>query len=193
MCERGDRVAVEVKVGGAILDFDATAESSGRAGDSILIKTPATADHSRQNSRQRARSGWKNKMTRLILFLIPISVFAQLGASPGSLFSASGRLADSARDVRASEVNDIVTIVVNESQRQPSSAAPRTPPANPHGRRLHLPGLTRHHDAQADQPCSAQLTIRSWLLTRDRRRANLSLSTTISRARGRSPHSTGIW
>ena len=38
--ERGDLVAVEVKVGGAILDFDATAESSGRAGDSILIKNP---------------------------------------------------------------------------------------------------------------------------------------------------------
>jgi|HubBroStandDraft_3_1064219.scaffolds.fasta_scaffold301336_2 flagellar L-ring protein precursor FlgH len=54
-------------------------------------------------------------MTRLIVFLIPISVFAQLGASPGSLYSASGRLADSARDVRASEVNDIVTIVVNEA------------------------------------------------------------------------------
>lgn len=54
-------------------------------------------------------------MTRLIVFLTPIAVFAQLGASPGSLFSASGRLADSARDVRASEVNDIVTIVVNEA------------------------------------------------------------------------------
>ncbi len=54
-------------------------------------------------------------MTRLILFLIPISLFAQLGASPGSLYSASGRLADSARDVRASDVNDIVTIVVNEA------------------------------------------------------------------------------
>ena len=54
-------------------------------------------------------------MTRLIAFLIPISTFAQLGASPGSLYSASGRLADSARDVRASEVNDIVTIVVNEA------------------------------------------------------------------------------
>ena len=38
--ERGDLVAVEVKVGGAILDFEATAESSGRAGDSILIKNP---------------------------------------------------------------------------------------------------------------------------------------------------------
>jgi flagella basal body P-ring formation protein FlgA len=38
--ERGDLVAVEVKVGGAILDFDATAESSGRTGESILIKNP---------------------------------------------------------------------------------------------------------------------------------------------------------
>jgi flagella basal body P-ring formation protein FlgA len=38
--ERGDRVSVEVKVGGAILDFDATAESAGRAGDSILVKNP---------------------------------------------------------------------------------------------------------------------------------------------------------
>jgi flagella basal body P-ring formation protein FlgA len=38
--ERGDRVAVEVKVGGAILDFEATAETAGRTGDSILIKNP---------------------------------------------------------------------------------------------------------------------------------------------------------
>jgi flagellar L-ring protein precursor FlgH len=54
-------------------------------------------------------------MIRLIVLLIPVSLFAQLGASPGSLYSASGRLADSARDVRAGEVNDIVTIVVNEA------------------------------------------------------------------------------
>jgi flagellar L-ring protein precursor FlgH len=54
-------------------------------------------------------------MNRLFVFLIPVSLFAQLGASPGSLYSASGRLADNARDVRASEVNDIVTIIVNEA------------------------------------------------------------------------------
>jgi flagellar L-ring protein precursor FlgH len=54
-------------------------------------------------------------MTRLLIFLVPLSLFAQLGASPGSLYSASGRLADSARDVRASEVNDIVTIIVKEA------------------------------------------------------------------------------
>jgi flagella basal body P-ring formation protein FlgA len=38
--ERGDLVAVEVTVGRAILDFEATAESSGRAGESIMIKNP---------------------------------------------------------------------------------------------------------------------------------------------------------
>jgi flagellar L-ring protein FlgH len=54
-------------------------------------------------------------MNRLFVFLIPVSLFAQLGASPGSLYSASGRLADNARDVRAGEVNDIVTIIVNEA------------------------------------------------------------------------------
>jgi flagellar L-ring protein precursor FlgH len=52
---------------------------------------------------------------RFLVFLVPISLFAQLGASPGSLYSASGRLADAARDVRAGEVNDIITIVVNEA------------------------------------------------------------------------------
>jgi flagella basal body P-ring formation protein FlgA len=39
--ERGDQVAVEVSSGGARLAFEATAESSGRAGDSIVIRNPA--------------------------------------------------------------------------------------------------------------------------------------------------------
>jgi flagella basal body P-ring formation protein FlgA len=38
--ERGDHVDVEVTVGHAILEFEATAESGGRAGDSILVKNP---------------------------------------------------------------------------------------------------------------------------------------------------------
>jgi flagella basal body P-ring formation protein FlgA len=38
--ERGDRVEVEVTVGRAVLEFEATAESSGRAGESILVKNP---------------------------------------------------------------------------------------------------------------------------------------------------------
>jgi len=38
--ERGDNVAVEVRVGNAILNFEATAESSGRAGEPVQIKNP---------------------------------------------------------------------------------------------------------------------------------------------------------
>jgi flagella basal body P-ring formation protein FlgA len=38
--ERGDRVSVEVQMGNAILDFQATAESSGRAGELIMVKNP---------------------------------------------------------------------------------------------------------------------------------------------------------
>jgi flagella basal body P-ring formation protein FlgA len=38
--ERGDRVAVEVWSGGALLEFEGTAEASGRLGDSIAIRNP---------------------------------------------------------------------------------------------------------------------------------------------------------
>lgn len=37
------------------------------------------------------------------------------GASPGSLFAPGGRLSDSIRDLRATEVGDIVTILVTDS------------------------------------------------------------------------------
>jgi flagellar L-ring protein precursor FlgH len=51
------------------------------------------------------------------LLAVPLlhqSALAQM-ASPGSVFSPGGRLADSTRDVRAAEVGDIVTILVNDS------------------------------------------------------------------------------
>jgi flagella basal body P-ring formation protein FlgA len=38
--ERGDKVAVEVASGGAFLSFEATAESAGRAGETIVIRNP---------------------------------------------------------------------------------------------------------------------------------------------------------
>jgi flagella basal body P-ring formation protein FlgA len=38
--ERGDKVAVEVSSGAAMLAFEATAESSGRTGDSIVVRNP---------------------------------------------------------------------------------------------------------------------------------------------------------
>ena len=39
--ERGDKVIVEASSGGAILNFDATAESAGSTGEFILIKNPS--------------------------------------------------------------------------------------------------------------------------------------------------------
>ncbi len=47
-----------------------------------------------------------------LLLLIPMLLSAQ---SPGSLYVAAGQLADSARDLRASQVGDVVTIIVSES------------------------------------------------------------------------------
>ncbi len=51
---------------------------------------------------------------------------ASLGASPGSLYSASGSLADMGRDVRASGRDDVVTIIVNESTSAVSSGVTST-------------------------------------------------------------------
>lgn len=38
--ERGERVAVEVSSGGAVLTFQAEAASAGRTGDSVVVKNP---------------------------------------------------------------------------------------------------------------------------------------------------------
>jgi flagellar L-ring protein precursor FlgH len=48
------------------------------------------------------------------------------GQSPGSMYVATGKLADSFRDVRAAQVDDIVTIVVLESLTAVSSGATAT-------------------------------------------------------------------
>ncbi|MBZ5601589.1 MAG: flagellar basal body L-ring protein FlgH [Acidobacteriia bacterium] len=55
--------------------------------------------------------------------LIPMLLSAQ---SPGSLYSAAGQLADAARDVRASQVGDVVTILVSESLTAVASGATNT-------------------------------------------------------------------
>jgi flagellar L-ring protein precursor FlgH len=65
----------------------------------------------------------------LMIALLPVAARAQsggLGASPGSLFSPSGRLADSTRDLRASQVDDIITIVVTENVSAVASGATNT-------------------------------------------------------------------
>jgi flagellar L-ring protein FlgH len=48
------------------------------------------------------------------------------GASPGSIWSSSARLNDLARDLRASQVDDIVTILVTESVNAVASGASTT-------------------------------------------------------------------
>jgi flagellar L-ring protein FlgH len=50
----------------------------------------------------------------------------QGGASPGSLFVPGGRLSDSIRDLRASDVGDIVTILVTDSTSALASGATTT-------------------------------------------------------------------
>jgi len=65
-------------------------------------------------------------MKFLVIFLAAFSAWAQNGASPGSLYIASGRLGDSVRDVRAGVVDDIVTIVVSESLAAVASGATNT-------------------------------------------------------------------
>jgi len=52
---------------------------------------------------------------KYVLWFISIPAIAQLGGSPGSLFTPSGRLSDASRDLRAGQVDDTVTIVVSES------------------------------------------------------------------------------
>ncbi len=47
-----------------------------------------------------------------LLLLVPLLACAQ---SPGSLYDAAGRLADAARDLRAAQIGDVITIVVSES------------------------------------------------------------------------------
>jgi flagellar L-ring protein precursor FlgH len=47
-------------------------------------------------------------------------------ASPGSMWSPSSRLADGARDLRASQVDDIVTIVVSEQSTATATGATKT-------------------------------------------------------------------
>jgi flagellar L-ring protein FlgH len=59
-------------------------------------------------------------MKHVLWILIPISLFSQTasvqtGPTPGSLFSPTGYLADSGRDVRASRVDDVITILVSEN------------------------------------------------------------------------------
>ncbi len=65
-------------------------------------------------------------MKCFLCLLIPAALLAQrvpLTASPGSLFTPNGNLSDAARDVRASRIDDIVTIVVADNLSAVASGA----------------------------------------------------------------------
>ncbi len=65
-------------------------------------------------------------MKYFLCLLVPLSLAAQrapVTASPGSLFAPYGYLADAARDVRASHIDDIVTIVVADNLSAVASGA----------------------------------------------------------------------
>ena len=73
-------------------------------------------------------------MKTLSLVLLPLVTFAVavsgqsggFGSSPGSLFSSSGYLADSTRDLRANRAGDVITILVTESASAVASGATNT-------------------------------------------------------------------
>ena len=58
--------------------------------------------------------------------LIALSAVALAQSSPGSLYVTGGRLAASTRDLRASEVGDIVTILVNDNASAAATGATNT-------------------------------------------------------------------
>ncbi len=55
------------------------------------------------------------RFAALTIFWAQVGLAQTPGRSPGSLYISGGRLADSARDLRASEVGDVVTILVTDS------------------------------------------------------------------------------
>jgi len=65
------------------------------------------------------------RLISLILMAAPSAgiAWAQMGASPGSVYTAGGRFADMLSDLRASRVDDLITIVVNDSASALASGA----------------------------------------------------------------------
>jgi flagellar L-ring protein precursor FlgH len=64
---------------------------------------------------------------RLLLFTIASTgVFAQVVSSPGSLYQSGTRFADLARDLRAYEVGDLVTVLVSDTASAVASGVSNT-------------------------------------------------------------------
>jgi flagellar L-ring protein precursor FlgH len=64
---------------------------------------------------------------KLLLFtIVSIGVFAQVVSSPGSLYQSGTRFADMARDLRANEVGDLVTVLVSDTASAVASGVSNT-------------------------------------------------------------------
>jgi flagellar L-ring protein precursor FlgH len=115
-----------------------------------------------------------SRETKLLLsVLMPMSLFAQMGASPGSLYSPAGHLADSARDLRASQVDDIVTILVSENVSAVASGVTNTSrkssaqnnitslagPVSATGRIANLLGVTNNQQLAGSGTTSRNMTV----------------------------------
>jgi flagellar L-ring protein FlgH len=112
-------------------------------------------------------------MILILCVLARIPLLAQMGASPGSLYSPTGHLADSARDLRASQVDDIVTILVSENVSAVATGATTTSrkssaannitslagPVSATGRIANLLGLTNDTELAGSGTTSRNMTV----------------------------------
>jgi flagellar L-ring protein precursor FlgH len=103
---------------------------------------------------------------------------AQTGGSPGSLYTAGGRLADAARDLRASETGDIITIVVNENASAVASGVTNT--SRKSSAQSGLTGLVGSLPATSRLTNLLNSTNNQQLQGQGQTSRNMTLSTTIS-------------
>jgi flagellar L-ring protein FlgH len=65
-------------------------------------------------------------MKLLLLTIASTGIFAQVVSSPGSLYQSGTRFADLARDLRANEVGDLVTVLVSDTASAVASGVSNT-------------------------------------------------------------------
>lgn len=78
-----------------------------------------------ETSREKAKPQTGSPLDRYVAAASARSADAK-GSSPGSLWSPSSRLADSTRDLRASQVDDILTIIVADKASAVASGTTKT-------------------------------------------------------------------
>jgi flagellar L-ring protein precursor FlgH len=117
-------------------------------------------------------------MKRFLLILVPLAAFAQLGASPGSVYSPSGYLADAGRDLRAGQVGDIVTIVVTENVSAVASGVTNT--ARKSSAQNNITGLAGTLPASSRLANLVGVANNQQLQAQGQTSRNLTVATTIS-------------